>query len=133
MASFAKRFNKEKLFNIDCSNFEYYSLEDMYKDDDTVYPVRAIYPNKKSLYGLSYVIATDSCYVNLPEHLNDDCKDILNDKLAISDINRKLVGFKIYKYVQKKYNRECYSIEWVDVDPNEFTAMNKPELEIGEE
>lgn len=130
MASFAKRFNKEKLFNIDCSNFEYYSLEDMYKDDDTVYPVRAIYPNKKSLYGLSYVMATDNCYVNLPEHLNDDCKDILNDRLAISDINRGVVGFKIYKYVQKKYNRECYSIEWVDVDPSDFEDAGVPELGV---
>ena len=102
----------------------------MYKDDDTVYPVRAIYPNKKSLYGLSYVIATDSCYVNLPEHLNDDCKDILNDRLAISDINRGVVGFKIYKYVQKKYNRECYSIEWVDVDPSDFEDAGVPELGV---
>ena len=133
MASFAKRFNKEKIFNIDCTDFQYYSLEDIYQNDDKVYPVRGIYLNKKSMYGPAYVLATDSFYVNLPDHLNDDCADILSDKLAISDINRKIVGFKIYKYIQKKYNRECYSITWVDVDPNEFTAMNEPELEIGEE
>ena len=131
--SFAKRFNKEKLFNVDCSDFEYYSLEDMYKDDNTVYPVRGIYLNNKSLYDPAPVIATDSYYVNLPAHMYEDCKSILQDKTAIADINRGVVGFKIYKYIQKKFNRECYSIEWVDVDPEEFTAMNKPELEIGEE
>ena len=129
MPSFAKRFNKEKLFTIDTEGFEYFSLEDLYRPDneDMVFPVRGIYLNKKSLYGPAYVLATDDCYVNLPDHLNDDCEEILKDKLAISDINRKVVGFKIYKYVQKKYNRECYSITWVDVDPNEFTAMNHPE------
>ena len=131
MASFAKRFNKEKIFNIDCTDFPYYSLEDIYQNDDKVYPVRGIYLNKKSLYGPAYVLATDGFYVNLPDHLNDDCADILKDKVAIADINRKVVGFKIYKYIQKKYNKECYSITWVDVDPSDFEDADVPEL--GEE
>lgn len=131
MASFAKRFNKEKIFNIVCTDFPYYSLEEIYQNDDKVYPVRGIYPNKKSLYGPAYVLATDEFYVNLPDHLNDDCADILKDRVAITDINRKVVGFKIYKYIQKKYNKECYSITWVDVDPSDFEDAGVPEL--GEE
>ena len=128
--SFAKRFNKEKLFNIDCSDFEYYSLEEMYKDNDTVYPVRGIYINTKSLYDDAPVIATDSYYVNFPAHMLDSCKDILKDKSAIADINRGVVGYKIYKYVQKKFNKECYSVEWVDVDPADFEDAGVPELGV---
>ena len=60
----------------------------------------------------------------------EDCKSILQDKTAIADINRGVVGFKIYKYVQKKYNRECYSIEWVDVDPSDFEDAGVPELGV---
>lgn len=132
-SSFAKRFNKEKLFNIDCSDFEYYSLEEIYQNDDKVYPVCGIYLNNKSLYDPAPVVATKDCYVNLPAHMYADCKGIIEDRTAVADINRGVVGFKIYKYVQKKFNRVCYSITWVDVDPDEFTAMNHPEIGLGEE
>lgn len=128
--SFAKRFNKEKVFNIDCSEFDYYSLEDMYKDDDTVYPVRGIYLNNKSLYDPAPVVATDSYYVNLPAHMYQDCQEILKDKTAIADINRGVVGFKIYKYIQKKFNRECYSITWVDIDPSGNEDKGVPEIGV---
>lgn len=130
--SFAKRFNKEKVFTIDCTDFEYRSLEELYVDDETVYQVRGLYINKKSMYtDKSPLLATDKFYVNLPDHLLDDIEEILNDRAAIADINRGVVGFRIYKYFQKKYNKECYSITWVDIDPSDFTAMNEPEL--GEE
>lgn len=130
--SFSKRFNKEKLFNIDCTDFEYFSLEEIYDNDDRVYPVRGIYLNNKSLYDPAPVIATDGYYVNLPAHMYADAKNILEDRTAVSDINRGVVGFKIYKYVQRKFNRMCYSITWVDIQPTDF-PMNKPEPEIGEE
>lgn len=117
--SFAKKFNKQKLFNIDTTEFEYYSLEEMYESDDEVYPVRGLYINKKSMYGPAPLLATDEYYVNLPEHMLDDVMNILEDRLAIADINRGVVGFKIYKYEQKRFNKICYSITWVDINPAE--------------
>lgn len=126
MASFSKRFNKEKLFNIDTTDFEYYSLEEMYHDDETVYPVRGIYLNNKSLFEPAPVVATDSYYVNLPAHMYEDCKAILADRKAIAEINSGQVGFKIYTYEQKKFNKTCYSITWVDVVPGEpVTALGE--------
>lgn len=119
MASFSKKFNNQKLFNIDTTDFEYYSLEEMYKSDDEVYPVRGLYINNKSMYEPAPVLATDEFYVNLPAHMLNDVKDILADKAAIADINRGIVGFKIYSYEQKRFNKICYSITWVDINPAE--------------
>lgn len=125
--SFSKKFNKEKIFNVDCSDFEYYSLEEIYTNDDKVYPVCGIYLNNKSLYDPAPVIATNEFYVNLPSHMFEDAKSILQDKTAIADINRGVVGFKIYKYQQKRFNKECYSVTWVDIDPEQSST------ELGEE
>lgn len=117
--SFAKKFNKQKIFNVNTENFEYYSLEDMYESDDKVYVLRGLYINNKSIYEPAPVAATDEFYVNLPAHMLNDVKDILADKAAIADINRGIVGFKIYSYEQKRFNKTCYSVTWVDVKPTD--------------
>ena len=64
MASFAKRFNKEKLFNIDTEGFEYFSLEDLYRPDneDMVFPVRGIYLNKNKILIRIYLLVTYRTY-----------------------------------------------------------------------
>ena len=127
--SFSKKLNKERIFDIDTTNFDYCSLQELYQGDDIVYPVRGLYENKKSLYGPSMVLATDSCYVNLPSHLYDDCKDILNDKLAINEIKKGRVGFTIYKYKLDKYSDTYYSIRWVDVNPDDFNTEETTDIE----
>ena len=114
--SFSKRYNKEKVFAVDTSSFVYVSIEEMYHDDETVYPVRGVYINNKSLYDPSPVLALDDCYVNLPAHIIDECKDMIADRQAVSAINRGLVGFTIYKYHQVRFNKDCYSVKWVDID-----------------
>lgn len=127
--SFSKRFNKEKIFNIDTTNFDYVSLEEMYQGDDIVYPVRGIYLNEKSLYDPAPVIATDSYYVNLPSHMYQQCKEILADRIAINEINKGCVGFEIYRYEQKRFNKICYSIRWVDVNPDDFNTEETTDIE----
>ena len=118
--SFAKTYNTERLFDVDTSNFEYVSLQELYDnvegDEEYKFPVRAIYINTKSEYGDAPVIATDSCYVNIPQHLVDTCRAILRDPAAVQAINDGAVAFTIYKYEQKRFNRECYSIRWADAD-----------------
>lgn len=115
--SFARNFNTARVFDVNTSGYKYFSLESLYKRDGegTIYDVRGIYKNTKSNYSITYTIATDTCYINLPAHLNDVCESILNDNRAISAIKRGLVGMTIYSYIQQKYNKECYSINWVDL------------------
>lgn len=111
--SFSKRFNTEKLFNIDTTDFEYRSLEEL--AEYGVYVVRGIYINKKSLYEPSPVIALDDCYVNFPAHLLDVCQEMISDRAVVDAINEGHCGFRPTKYHQKRFNKDCYSVEWVDL------------------
>jgi len=115
--SVAKKYNVEKIFDIDTEGFEYKSLEELYIDEETVYPVRGIYINTKGNFGKEPVLATTEDYVNLPQHLVDSCEAMIHDDEAVEAINSGEVGFTIYKYYQKKFNKDCYSIKWVDVNP----------------
>lgn len=140
--SISKKYNKEKLFKINTEGFEYVSLEDLYQEtaemqaeatdhvfdehseevkeivEETIFQVRGIYINTKGLYDDAPVVALDSAYVNLPAHLTPICKEILADPQAIAAINAGRVGFTIYTYVKPAYNKTCYSIKWVDTEPN---------------
>ncbi len=117
MKSFSKKYNKGRKFEIDTTGFEYYSLEELYEQngEDFVYPIHALYINTKGHYGDSPVVATEEYFVNFPSHMLDVARDILDNDEAIELINNGEVGFRIYKYTQKKYNRECYAIDFVDM------------------
>lgn len=136
--SISKKYNKEKLFKINTDGFEYISLEDLYKEresnvaiedfedadevkeivEETIYQVRGIYINTKGLYDDAPVVALDSAYVNLPAHMTQICREILSDPQAIAAINAGRVGFTIYAYEKPQYHKTCYSVRWVDTEPN---------------
>lgn len=117
MAKFASKFNKGRKFNVDTSSFNYESLADMFNNDGAgvVYPLTAIYINRKGKFGDSPVLATDKCFVNAPSHMLDTARDILADDEAIAAINNGEVGFVIYPYHAEKFNRECFGINFVDL------------------
>ncbi len=124
--SFSQNYNTRKVFNVDTTDFEYKSLEELYHENEVldegtgemacyeIFPVCGIYLNKRSEFGPQAIIATEECYVNLPSHLYDTCVDILADKAAINAINAGKVSFTIEKYYQKKFKKDCYSIVWQD-------------------
>lgn len=117
MARFANRFNKARKFNVDTTSFEYESMADLYNANgkDKVYPLTAIYINTKSKYGNAPVFATDSCFVNAPQHMLDVVNEILADDEAVAAINNGEVGFTIYPYTAEKFNRETFGINFVDL------------------
>ena len=123
--SFSKKYNTKKLFDIDTSEFDYKKLEELYDEQEVdegtgelteeTFVVHGIYINTKSLYEVSPVAALDDCYVNLPAHVLDSCKDMIKDPVAVRAINEGHLGFRIEKYHQKRYDKDCYSVEWVDL------------------
>lgn len=115
--SFAERYNKEKKFEIDTTDFEYFSLEELYatNGEEMIYPLLAVYINTKGHYGDAPVFATNEKFVNVPKHMLDVAKEILNDNESIDEINAFKVGFQIYKYHSGKYNKDCYGIRFVDM------------------
>ena len=119
--SFATKHNKGAIFNCNTEGFTYKKLEDLYIDNgkDAIYAVQGIYINRKSEYGDTPVAICDSFFVNLPQHLLDDCEGILKDQNDIDAIKAGMVGFKIEEYEsdKKKGNdKTCYGIKWVDID-----------------
>lgn len=122
--SFASSFNTKRLFDIDTSDFEYKKLEELWNENSDivaeeevctkVFPVCGLYLNRKTMYDPQPVVATDECYVNLPANMFDSALEILSDPRAIKAINDGKVGFQIDKYYQKRYEKYCYSVIWVD-------------------
>lgn len=116
---FAKKYKKKK-FDIDTSNFEYNKLSELYEENgkDALYHLCGVYINTKGNFGDSPVFATDFCFVNIPAHLLDTAREILNCEEDIQAINSGKVAFKIYQYTDQKHNRICYSVEFFDIDEN---------------
>ena len=117
--SIAKKYNKMNPFTFQTpKDFEYVSLETLFSKNGakTVYPVKALYINKKSQYGDAPVAITDTCMVNLPAHLLDTVNEMFEDEELISGVNNDLFGFIIYSYYPRNNNKKCYSVTWVDIE-----------------
>lgn len=129
MAFSIKKYNKGGKFNIDTTNLTYKKLKDLYSENntDTVYAIGAIYINTKSKFGENPNVCVMDMdkntgeivpvfMVNLPRHLTDDCRAMLDDEEAVDAIKNIRVGFSIRKYHNKVYNTDAYSVEWTDIE-----------------
>lgn len=113
------KFNKERIFTIDTSGFDYKSLGELESEygEDTPIRLRGVYIGTKSQFDPEVpIIATDECYVNLPVHQLDEIKAMLKDPAAIRAINNGEAGFTIGTYFQKRFNKECYKAVWCDYE-----------------
>lgn len=99
-------------------DFQYYSLrqiaESTHNWKDKEFPLMALYINTKSRYGVAPVAVCDGFYVNLPSHLLDDVRNIMNDPEVVAEINAGKCGFKIRAY-QNSQGGESYTVEWIDL------------------
>ncbi len=113
------RFNNDNVrFDFEPKeDFEYRTLEDLYNENgkNKTYLVKGVFVNTKSRYGDSAVAVSEDCFINLPSHLVDTVREIREDVKLVEDINNDKIGFKIYEYFQRKYNKTCYSINWVEL------------------
>lgn len=111
--------NKKQLFDIDTEGFEYFSLEELYdesgEDEDKVYPVYALYINTKGKFEDAPVVALEDRYVNLPANQMEAANAILDSDEAIEAINAGHCGIMIRKYFKKKFDRWCYTVDWVSI------------------
>lgn len=113
------KFNKERKFTVDTSDFDYRSLHDLYIENgpDHLYLLKGLYIGTKSLYDPEVpILATDECYVNLPVFQLAEVKEILADPAAIKAINNDEAGFRIESYEQKRYAQTCYKAIWCDYE-----------------
>ena len=115
--SYATKFNKSgnKFTFKQGDNVTYMSLEALFNmRESKIYPVKALYINKKSLYGDTPCIVIDeNTTVNLPKHLLDTVNDMINDEECVKAINNGEVKFVVYLYYEPHYKMDCFSISWL--------------------
>lgn len=117
MKSFANKFNKTS-FGVDTTDFKYVKLADLYNapengGEKTVHAINGLYVHKSPLGDSPVVIdEANKTLVNLPSHLGETVREILQDPEAVETIKAGKVGYSIYEY--DSHGKKCYSIAFVD-------------------
>lgn len=109
------RFNHNNIFDVDSKDFKWVDLETLFNTDpDKQYTVLGLFV-KGSKFGKEPDAIIDGFKVNLPRHLLDTVNDMLDDNQVIEAIKAGKVGFKIYSYHSSTYNKDAYSVTWLDL------------------
>lgn len=119
MSNIADKYNKgvKKFDFTNEENAPYFSMEELYKGD-IVRPLelKGVYINSNSKFGEQAVAVFNGFYVNLPKHTVETVKEMLIDEEFVQAVNAGNVYVDVEKYYSKKYNKDCYSPIWVDVE-----------------
>ena len=117
--SLADKYNHATpLFNHELPDgAEFKSLKELYNGErgKNTYVVYGLYINKKGKFGDAPVAISEDFSINLPPHLCDTVKEMLTDKELVEAINAGKFGLEVYEYIPKEYNKNCYSVKWVDL------------------
>ena len=131
--SFASKHKKGGIqWGIDTKDFEYFKLQDLYEKDgeNTAYNLLGVFINKNKTekelkeYGASVVGILADKLINLPSHMEDEVKEIMNDEEDVADIKAGKVWFRIRSY--ESHGKTCYSPDWLEEDEvNEILEATK--------
>lgn len=109
------RFNHTNIFDVDTKNFKWVNLETLFNTDpDKTYTLLGLF-TKGSKFGKEPDAIIQGYKVNLPRHLLDTVNDMLDDNQVIEAIKAGKVGFKVYSYHSNTYNKDAYSVTWLDL------------------
>lgn len=115
--SLMSKFNNTNVFGIDTSDYKYTNLTTLFNTDpDAKHKVLGLFVNTKGKYGAEpNAIIENNLIVNLPRHLLETVNELLDDDRYIDYIKAGHVGFTIYQYHSSKYNKDAYSVTWLDL------------------
>jgi hypothetical protein len=110
------RFNKGTIdWGIDTKDMKYIKLSE-FKEGDIV-PVKGLFINSKGNFEPHPVAISENGLIDLPMHQTDTVNEILASPEVVEAIKQGKVAFKVRIYNAVKYsNKECYSVEWVDME-----------------
>lgn len=127
----AKKYNKGSKFNANLNGLEFIKLEDVFKmsEDEKavsgrkpIYKITGIFINSKSKYGPRPFVSTPDFLVDLPTHMLETTRQMLADDELIKEVNEGKVGFTVRAYYSNKYHKDCFSINFEDIEPSEGFA-----------
>ena len=111
-----QRFNHNNIFDVETTNFKWVDLKTLHDTDpEKQYKVLGLFTNNSGKFGTEPVAIVDGFLVNLPRHLLVPVQQMLDSDEIIQYIKDGHCGFKIYQYHSSRYNKDAYSIEWLDI------------------
>lgn len=114
--SILDKYNKGNPFNFEApEDFEFVKPKDIFEDkkEENKRTLKALFINTKSKFGDSPVAVTNTELVNLPNHMSDDVRAMMNDDEVVEMINNDEVMIEIYTY-ENSYGT-CYGVKFVEI------------------
>lgn len=109
-------YNKGNVFNFNTEGLQFADLEDLFNsDEDHVYVIKGFFINTKSKFGPRPVVVTPDFMADLPQHMLKTVNQIIADPETVEQINNGKAGFKIRSYISKNYNKECFTVSFVNL------------------
>lgn len=116
---FAEKYNKvTTIFNIDIKDFSFINgYEFIAKYGSNAVKIDGLYINKKGMFKDHPVaiIASEKMLLDLPSHMTDTVKEVLQDAESINLIKKGLVGIKAHEYFDSVYHKRCIGFDWCDL------------------
>ncbi len=114
--SLNKKFSNP--FDITIVDGEFYKLSQL--ELDKVYEVVSMYINPRGKHGEYaclgiYIDLGVYGWVIVPNHLIEAVKTILDNPEYIKAVNEKHLGITVRKYHSKKYDKDCYTVDFKDI------------------
>lgn len=111
--SFVERHQRTQ-WDINTKDFKFISLKDLVAEcpeRNNRFNLKGAYINTKGNFGAHPVFIIDGYLVDMPKHLLEQTKEMLNDGMDIDDIKDGNVYFTVIEY--EKNNNKYNSIRWV--------------------
>lgn len=98
---------------------EYKRLADLYEEGTQQILVHGFFINNKGKFGDSAVAMAEGYNINLPNHLRDTVKEMIQDPDIVELANEGRLGIEIYSYNSKKWGKN-YSANFVELSDLPF-------------
>ena len=113
-----------KLFTVEVENPVFRKLNTF--EDGEVLKVLGCYKNTKSVFGEEPIFIVENIehkifFVNMPKQHLETIDNIIKDKELVDGINKGLCYIEVVKYYSKKYKKECFNFNFIDVVKNTST------------
>ena len=111
------KINKVAVFKNAKKNLPFKKISGI--EQGEIYKVNGIFPYT-SKFGKQYFLSleygeNDFFNFDLPKDQNENAELLLKNEEAIQAINNGECGVAIRQYYSKKYDKQCVSIEWVNI------------------
>ena len=118
-----------KLFTVEVENPVFRKLKTF--EVGEVLKVLGCYKNTKSVFGDEPIFIVENIehkifFVNMPKQHLETIDNIIKDKELIDGINKGLCYIEVVKYYSKKYKKECFNFNFIDVIKKNTSTDNVP-------